>query len=306
MVKSSTPMPRKSQPKPGPVQKRAKDFNADRIRARRENKEAQVAHSRDMAKRMGVAPAKRENVEDGERLHVRIARAGLCSRRAAERLILEGRVTVGGEIVMDMGVKVGPTDEIRVDGQSIGVAKTYTVVLYKPTGVVTTLSDPQGRPTIVRHLPDYGVQLKPIGRLDMDTEGLLICTNDGELAHRLAHPRYGIEKEYQVLVKGVPDEKAIRDLEKGVFIEGRRTAPAKVEVIHSEARANTTSLRITIHEGRKRQVRLMCDAIGHPVISLKRFRIGPIFLKGLRSGEAKLLGQKEVNQLRALVGLPPR
>jgi 23S rRNA pseudouridine2605 synthase len=297
-------MPRKKPPKL-PLQKRAKDFNADRIRARRENRAKEIAHSKDMAQRMGVAPAKEVGDAEGERLHVRIARSGLCSRRAAEKLILEGRVTVNGDIVMDMGVKVSPDAEVRVDGQAIGTAKTYTVMLYKPIGVVTTMSDPQGRPTIVRYLPDYGVMLKPVGRLDMDTEGLLLCTNDGELAHRLAHPRYGIEKEYQALVKGIPDEKALKDLRKGVFIEGKRTAPAKVEVIHSEPKADTTSLRITIHEGKKRQVRIMCELVGHPVISLKRFRVGPLFVKGLRPGQAKLLGQKEVNQLRELVGLEP-
>ncbi|MEZ0324657.1 MAG: pseudouridine synthase [Fimbriimonas sp.] len=297
-------MPRKQAPKL-PLQKRAKDFNADRIRARKENKAKEVAHSKDMAQRMGVAPAKKADVQDGERLHVRIAHAGICSRRAAEKLILEGRVAVNGNIVMDMGVKVSPEDEVRVDGQPIATPKTYTVVLYKPLGVVTTMSDPQGRPTIVRYLPDYGVPLKPVGRLDMDTEGLLICTNDGELAHRLGHPSYGIEKEYQALVKGIIDEKALKDLRKGVFIEGRRTLPAKVEVIHSEPKAGTTSLRITIHEGRKRQVRMMCDAVGHPIISLKRFRIGPLFLKGMRAGEAKLLGNQDVNKLRAEVKLDP-
>ncbi len=297
-------MARKQTPKL-PLQKRAKDFNADRIKARRENRAKEIAHSKDMAERMGVTPVKREGTEEGDRLHVRIARAGICSRRAAEKLILEGRVMVNGNIVMDMGVKVGPDDEVKVDGQSIGTAKTYTVMLYKPTGVVTTMSDPQGRPTIVRYLPDYGVMLKPVGRLDMDTEGLLLCTNDGELAHRLAHPRYGIEKEYQVLVKGIVEEKALKDLKRGVFIEGRRTAPAQVEVVHAEPKADTTALRITIHEGKKRQVRIMCDTVGHPVISLKRFRLGPLYIKGMRSGEAKLLGQKEVNQLRALVKLDP-
>jgi 23S rRNA pseudouridine2605 synthase len=296
---------KRQQPKPK-LPQRAKDFNADRIRARRENQAKEIAHSKDMAKRMGIEPASKEGGDGGERLHVRIAHAGICSRRAAEKLILEGRVMVNGNIVMDMGVKVSDTDEIRVDGQALARPKLYTVVLYKPLGVVTTMSDPQGRPTIVRYLPDYGVPLKPVGRLDMDTEGLLICTNDGELAHRLAHPRYGIEKEYQALVKGIPDERALKDLRKGVFIEGRRTAPAKVEVIHSEAKANTTSLRITLHEGRKRQVRLMCDAIGHPIISLKRFRIGHLFLKGLSPGEAKLLGEQDVNRLRAEVDLEPR
>lgn len=234
---------------------------------------------------------------------MRIAHSGLCSRRKAEQLIREGRVEVNGGTVTELGRKVDPDDEVRVDGQLVTGAKHYTVIVNKPAGVVTTLHDPQGRPTIVKFLPDYGVQLKPVGRLDMDTEGLLLCTNDGELANRLAHPRYGIEKEYQAIVSGVPDEKALEKLRKGVFVEGRKTAPAKVEVIHAEAKANTTALRITIHEGRKRQVRLMCEAVGHPVTSLKRTRLGPLRVKGMRVGEARLLGKKEVDELRRLVGL---
>ncbi len=239
----------------------------------------------------------------GERLHVRIARSGFASRRAAEQIILDGRVTVNGNLVVEMGVKVMPDDEVAVDGIVLNVAKHYTVLLNKPKGVVTTLNDPQGRPTIVRHLPDYGVPLKPVGRLDMDTEGLILCTNDGELHARLSHPRYGIEKEYHAIVEGVPDEKALDHLRKGVFIEGRKTAPAKVEVVHVEPRS--TLLKITIHEGRYRQVRFMCEAVGHKVISLKRTRYGPYVLKGMRPGEAILIGKKDVDALRKSVGLPP-
>jgi 23S rRNA pseudouridine2605 synthase len=255
-----------------------------------------------------TAPKPRPTAEakdkvEGERLHVRIARSGFCSRRAAEKVIADGRVTVNGSLVVEMGVKVGPDDEVAVDGMPITAAKHYTVILNKPKGVVTTLNDPQGRPTIVRHLPDYGVPLKPVGRLDMDTEGVILCTNDGELHARLSHPRYGIEKEYYAIVDGVPDEKAIENLRKGVFIEGRKTAPAKVDVIHAEARS--TSLKITIHEGRYRQIRFMCEAVGHPVVSLKRTRYGPYVLKGMRPGEAILLGKKDVDALRKSVGLPP-
>lgn len=241
--------------------------------------------------------------DETERLHVRIARSGMCSRRAAEELIRQGRVTVNGELVIEMGRKVTDADEVAVDGIPIGVAKTYTLILNKPTGCVTTLHDPQGRPTIVRYLPDLGVQLKPVGRLDMDTEGLLVCTNDGELANRLAHPRYGVEKEYQAIVQGIPVEKALEKLRKGVWIEGGKTSPAKVEVIHAEEKTNTTGLRITIHEGRKRQIRLMCEAVGHPVMSLKRLRYGPLRIKGMRAGEARMLGKQEVDALRKLVGL---
>jgi 23S rRNA pseudouridine2605 synthase len=238
-----------------------------------------------------------------ERLHVRIARAGIASRRTAETLIQQGRVSVNGEIVREMGIKVGPNDSVAVDGMIVDVAKNFTLVLNKPLGCVTTMRDPQGRPTIVKYLPDMGVPIKPVGRLDMDTEGLLVCTNDGELANRLAHPRYGVEKEYQVIVRGIPTEKALDKLRKGVWIEGGKTMPAKVELIHAEPTKDTTGLRLTIHEGRKRQVRLMCEAVDHPVISLKRIRYGPLTIKGMRSGECRMLGMQEVDELRKLVGL---
>jgi len=236
-------------------------------------------------------------------LHVRIAHAGICSRRAAEKMIKEGRVAVNGKLTREMGVMVGPEDEVLVDGQAAENARQYTLVLNKPKGVVTTLSDPQGRPTIVKLLPNYGVQLKPVGRLDMDTEGLLIVTNDGELAHRLMHPRYGIEKEYIAVVRGEPGEKALNKLRKGVFIEDGKTAPAKVEVLPTVRAGNLTSLKITLHEGRKRQIRQMCEVVGHPVNSLKRVRIGPLLVRGMRGGECRLLGQQEVESLRKLVGL---
>jgi 23S rRNA pseudouridine2605 synthase len=239
-----------------------------------------------------------------ERLHVRIAHSGFCSRRAAERLIGEARVEVNGKLVIDMGVRVTPDDVVRIDGIPLKTERTMSVVLYKPRGVVTTLHDPQGRPTIVRFLPDYGVTLKPVGRLDMDTDGIIICTNDGDLAHRLTHPRYGVEKEYRAVVEGIPDDKALERLRKGVFVEGRKTAPAQIETIHAEAKSNTTGLLITIHEGRKRQIRLMCEAVGHPIKTLTRIRIGPLRSKGMRAGEAKLLSKVEVDALRRLVGLP--
>jgi 23S rRNA pseudouridine2605 synthase len=212
-------------------------------------------------------------------------------------------VTVNGEPVLIQGVKVSPDDEIAVDGTTLGIAKSFTLLLNKPLGVVTTLDDPQGRPTILRYLPNLGVQLKPVGRLDMDTEGLLVITNDGELANRLAHPRYGVEKEYQATVEGIPDEKALARLRNGVFVEGRKTAPCQVRVAHADLKRNQTVLNLILHEGRNRQVRLMGEAVGHPVRSLKRVRYGPFHLKGMRPGEARLLGKKEVEELRKLVGL---
>lgn len=194
-------------------------------------------------------------------------------------------------------------DEIKVDGQILGIAKKYTLLLNKPTGVVTTLSDPQGRPTIATFLPDYGVQLKPVGRLDKDTDGLILITNDGDLSLRLMHPRYGVEKTYRAVVEGIPDEKRLERLRKGVFIETGKTSPAQVTVIHTEEKSNRTTLEIAIHEGKKRQVRLMCEAIGHPVDKLTRIKIGPFSLKGMRPGECLLLGKQEVDNLRRMVGL---
>lgn len=238
-----------------------------------------------------------------ERLHVRIAHSGLCSRRAAEKLILEARVEVNGEIITELGTKVGPDDEVRVDGNLIKEAKLYTLLFHKPAGIVTTLSDPQGRPTIKKYLPDYGVQLKPVGRLDKDTDGLLLVTNDGDLALRVTHPRYGLEKEYQVIVDGYPDDKDFDKLRKGVYIEGGKTQPAKVEIGFTDDRKETTSFRLTIHEGRKRQVRLMCEAIGHPVVKLTRIRLGPFVLKGLKPGECRLVGKQDLDKLRRMVGL---
>jgi pseudouridine synthase len=240
-----------------------------------------------------------------ERLHVRIAHCGVTSRRKAETLIQEGRVTVNGEIVMEMGVRVNPEDEVAVDGIPLEVSRQFTVLLNKPKGVVTTMFDPEGRRTIISYLPEYGVPLKPVGRLDKDTEGLLLCTNDGDLAHRLSHPRYGVEKEYVAVVVGIPDAKALDRLRKGIYLEGRKTSPAQVEVIHAEEKSNSTGLRLILHEGRKRQIRLMCDAVGHPVSSLRRVRIAHLRVKGMRPGECRLLGKQEVDELRKLVGLAP-
>jgi 23S rRNA pseudouridine2605 synthase len=238
-----------------------------------------------------------------ERLHVRIAHSGICSRRAAENYITEGRVAVNGVAVVEQGFKVGPDDVVEVDGKVITDAKKYTLIFHKPVGVVTTLNDPQGRPTIKQYLPNYGVQLKPVGRLDKDTDGLLFVTNDGDIALRITHPRYGLDKEYQAVVEGIPDEKSLEKLRKGIFIEGGKTAPAKVETVFVEQNHQTTSVRITIHEGRKRQVRQMFYAIGHPVIKLTRLRIGPYYLKGLRPGECRMLSKVEVDKLKKTLGL---
>lgn len=244
-----------------------------------------------------------ENEPEGVRLHVRIAHSGLTSRRQAEEMIRQGRVTVNGQIVDQQGFKTFDSDDIRVDGHLIVKQKPVTVVLNKPVGLITTLSDPQGRPTIVKLIPKLGVVLKPVGRLDKDTEGLLILTSDGELAHRLAHPRYGVEKEYEAIVQGLPDESDLDKLRKGIYIEGGKTKPAKVSVIHAEPSTETTSLRITIHEGRNRQVRRMCMAINHPVIRLRRTRLGPLKVKGMAPGECRNVSKVDLDKLREAVGL---
>jgi pseudouridine synthase len=218
-------------------------------------------------------------------------------------MIRQGRVTVNGQLITVMGVKVEPEDVVEVDGTRIEGAKPTYILMNKPTGYLTTMSDPHRRPTVVKLLPRLDVTVKPCGRLDQDTEGLLIFTNDGLLAQRLTHPRYGVEKEYLATVEGVPGPAALTALAEGVHIEGGKTAPAQVTVEHASDAKNETYLRLVIHEGRKRQVRQMCEAVGHPVKTLRRVRIGPITLHKLPRGACRLLSVVEVESLKKLVGL---
>ena len=238
-----------------------------------------------------------------QRLHKFIASCGICSRRKAEEMIAEGRVTVNDSIVIVPGTKVTEGDRVEVDGKRIEPSRQYVAILNKPKGVVTTMSDPHGRQTVADLMPKLGATLKPAGRLDRDTEGLLILTNDGDLAMRLTHPRYSVEKEYIAEVRGMPAPAALQKLRKGVRVEGKRTAPAKVDLISTDEERDRATLRIVIHEGRKRQVRLMCDVIRHGVVSLRRVRIGPVTLKGLTSGQVRLMGKQEIDRLRRTVGL---
>jgi 23S rRNA pseudouridine2605 synthase len=253
------------------------------------------------ASKFFVGPLLSENLD---RLHKRIAASGLCSRRAAETLIADGRVMVNGEIVREQGVKVGDEDTVLVDGAPLPDQRLLYLLMNKPKGVLTTLRDPHGRRTVKDLLPDLSGTVKPVGRLDKDTEGLLIFTNDGALAQRLTHPRYGIEKEYIVQVKGIVADKDIQRLAKGMWIpEGGKTAPATVNRIQRDEKADRTTFNITIHEGRKRQIRLMCMGIGHPVKELKRVRVGPIELKSQPRGTCRMLGKPEIEALRAAVQL---
>jgi 23S rRNA pseudouridine2605 synthase len=237
---------------------------------------------------------------DGERLQKVLARVGVASRRASEDLIDAGRVTVNGEPAV-LGRRVDPAhDIVAVDGTPIPIAPGLVhLLLNKPRGVVTTASDPQGRPTVVSLVPAEP-RVFPVGRLDQDTEGLLILTNDGELTHRLTHPSFGVEKEYLAHVQGEPTRAAVRRLREGVDLEDGRTAPAQVGQVAPNL------LRITIHEGRNRQIRRMCEAIGHPVERLVRTRIGPVTDRKLKPGAFRELSVDEVLDLERAAAAPAK
>jgi 23S rRNA pseudouridine2605 synthase len=221
-----------------------------------------------------------------------LAHAGIASRRAAEVLIAEGRVTVGGAIVTDPARGVDDSSRVAVDGTPVSTdAARVVYALHKPTGVVSTARDTHGRPTVVE-LIDSDIRLYPVGRLDADTSGLILLTNDGELANQLTHPRFEVPKTYRAKVTKPPvREPALRALREGVELDDGRTAPAKVR------RVTPDTLEITIHEGRKRQVRRMCEAVGHRVVSLERIRFGPLSLGTLRAGRYRKLTLAEVQRL---------
>ena len=235
---------------------------------------------------------------EGERLQKVLARVGIGSRRVCEDLIAEGRVLVDGETAV-LGRRVDPeTALIEVDGAPVGVRPDLVhYVLNKPAGVVTTADDPQGRPTVVGLVPDEP-RVFPVGRLDADTEGLLLLTNDGELAHRLTHPSYGVEKEYVAEVEGLPTRAVLRRLREGVELDDGPTAPARATLI------DPSVVRLTIHEGRNRQVRRMCEAVGHSVVRLVRTRIGPLADRSLAPGAWRELTGDEVRSLQRAVAEP--
>ncbi len=229
------------------------------------------------------------------RLQKVLARAGFGSRRVCDDLIADERVTVNGEVAV-LGRRVDPTaDTVAVDAVVIGVRPGLVhYLLNKPVGVVTTADDPQGRRTVVELVPAEP-RVFPVGRLDQDTEGLLLLTNDGDLAHRLTHPSFGVEKEYLAEVEGAPSRSTVRRLREGVELDDGRTAPASASLVEPNL------LRLTIHEGRNRQVRRMCEAVGHPVLRLVRTRIGPLSDRALRPGAWRPLGLDEVRALERSV-----
>ena len=233
------------------------------------------------------------------RLNAYLARAGVASRRRADELIAAGRVRVNGEPGR-FDTAVGPRDVVEVDGRRVAPQKLAYVLLNKPTGVVTTARDPQGRPTVVEAV-SHPVRVVPVGRLDVDTTGALILTNDGSLAHRLAHPRYGVPKVYEAEVEGAPSHDAMSRLREGVELDDGVTAPAGARVLRR--RSGTALLELTLHEGRKHQVKRMCATVGHPVRALHRSRYAGLDVDGLEPGEHRELTSREVAGLRSLVGL---
>jgi len=235
------------------------------------------------------------------RLQKYMAQCGVASRRKSEELIKEGKVSVNGRIVADMGVVIDPQkDEVKLAGSIVKpVENMIYIALNKPKGYVSTVKDQFSRPTVLDLVPDSSkYRLYPVGRLDYDTTGLILLTNDGELTYTLTHPKHEVEKIYVAEVKGVPDKEDILKFKNGILLDDRRTAPACMEII--KATRNECIVKIVIREGRNRQIRKMCDAIGHPIIWLRRDAIGKIKLNGLKPGQWRYLTQKEIEYLKSL------
>ena len=239
------------------------------------------------------------------RLQKILSTAGIASRRAAERLMQEGRVTVNGHVVTTLGTRADPArDAVRVDGRRVGYARRLRyILLNKPRGVVTTRNDPHRRRTVLDLMPRVREYVYPVGRLDYDSEGLLLVTNDGNLAASLMHPRQGLERVYAALVEGVPSAASLQRLRAGVPLDGRRTAPVEVRLLggHRTRSKDQARLEITLREGRNRQVRRMLAVVGHTVRRLQRIQLGPLRDRHLKTGCHRELSRRELAELRAAV-----
>ena len=235
------------------------------------------------------------------RLQKYLALCGVASRRRAEEMITAGRVSVNGAVVDQLGTQVGESDEVLVDGSRVvpETEKKY-IIYHKPAGEVTTVSDPEGRPTVLDRFRDMGVRLYPVGRLDYDSEGLLLLTNDGDLAEKMMHPSHEVDKAYYCKVMGTVAPETLTRLSKGVMLDDHMTSPARVRLIRQET--FTSVVMVTIHEGRNRQVRRMFEAVGHKVLMLRRVRFGPLDLGDLRRGEWRCLTEDEVRELKREIG----
>jgi len=231
-----------------------------------------------------------------ERIQKIIARAGVCSRRKAEEYIAAGRVTVDGKVIIRPGLKVDPKQSsISVDGKSISQEKKIYILLHKPPGYVTTMSDPQGRPIVTDLLTGIKHRVFPVGRLDLDSEGALILTNDGALGNKILHPRYEVNKTYEATIRGIPKAAGLKQLEQGIILEGQKTWPAQLRIL--QRKKGTTTIEVIIHEGKKRQVRKMFQAIGHPVLRLKRTAYGGLKLGTLGLGKYRFLTKNDLKKL---------
>ncbi len=234
-----------------------------------------------------------------ERLQKFISQAGITSRREAEKLISSGRISVNGKVITELGTKIDPVkDKIKLDGKLITSEKLVYIMLNKPKGIVTTLNDPQGRKTVINLISDIPQRIYPVGRLDYNTEGLLLMTNDGDLTHSLIHPSRKIFKTYVAKVAGMPPEEKLDLLRAGIKLSDGLTAPAQINIIEFDREKNITSLEIVIHEGKNRQIRRMFEAIHFPVKQLKRVKFDFLTLAGLKRGRYRHLTEDEVEELK--------
>ncbi len=238
-----------------------------------------------------------------ERLQKFLAEAGIASRRKAEELIAQGKVKVNGKVVTEMGIKIDPAkDEVTYLDKKVTTKETKMVyiMLYKPEGYVTTAKEQFGRPAVMDLVKGVKERIFPVGRLDYDTSGLLLLTNDGDLTYKLTHPKHDVDKTYIAKLYGIPDEGALQKFRRGVVIDGKRTKPAKIQIIDKDKDGRFCTAEIIIHEGRNRQVRKMCEAIKHPVAQLKRVATGDLKLGDLQKGKYRHLTEKEIKYLKKL------
>lgn len=238
--------------------------------------------------------------EELVRLQKAIATAGVASRRHAEELIASGHVTVNGAVVTEMGVKVSSKDEVQVDGVPLSKPIARHYLFYKPRGVITAVTDDKKRKVVTDYFQDVPERLYPVGRLDYDTSGLLLMTNDGDFANQLMHPKFKIEKHYIAKVQGIPTRLDLLPLKQGVTVEGKKLAPARVNIMSSDKAKRTAIVELVIHQGVNHQVKKMFKAVGFPVIKLSRPQYGPLTLEGLQPGEYRPLKPREVDALRKL------
>lgn len=232
-----------------------------------------------------------------ERLQKVIAHSGVTSRRKAEQMIVDGLVTVNGKVVKELGTKVSPTDRIEVEGEAIKKEELAYHILYKPRGVISSVSDDKDRKTVTDFFGHVEERLFPVGRLDYDSSGLLIMTNDGEFANMLMHPRHGVKKVYVAKIKGIPTIEQLKQLKKGVRSEKDVLKATRYDVISTDRRKNTMILEITLQEGKNRHIRRMMEGIGFPVMKLKREKYGPLTLHGMQPGDSRPLAPHEVRAL---------